>query len=301
MKNGAVGSMPFRPGRVVRLLPGALNLAGGLLLSTSLLAGNPALAASFRGVLDRATPAEAKYLLNCPPVEGVATEGLSFRVNALNQDRPFRLSLTVNKGAEQAGVEDPVNGDRQFGAANTLAEGDGDYFLTVSKIPESGKLALGRAAFVVEAYCQSARAQPMATSAPMKLKPIPSGFQAFSGAILTAPGAQVRYRVVCYPENNQATARYGFRVSANSQNALFGVKLTVSKQDSIEETVDYDAADGEFSEWTYLETGDGVYHLTLTKEAEAGDARGKIAFKVENACEAEEEGRFSGITVQARE
>lgn len=281
-----------------------IALLGGLLFLMAILAGGEALAHTFRGTLGGAPDAEAKFMLNCYPTGGYVTERFVFMVSGLTRNRPYTLQLTVSKGAESAIATDPANGDRKPGLANDLAEGDGSYFLTVRKVAAGGRPAKGAMVFEVENHCDAGKSgnyYHTGTTEPVRLIPNASGFNVFTGAIKAKPDASKAYLVVCYPESGRATGRYGFRVRAESKKRPFGVKLTVTKEDGLEETVDFAANDGEFSEWGYLEQGDGPYRLVLSKEAEAGDTKGAIGFKVESQCESEEEGLNSGITVPIRQ
>jgi hypothetical protein len=82
-----------------------------------------------------------------------------------------------------------------------------------------------------------------------------------------------------------------------TRNRDFGVKLLVKKDGGLEEAFDFTPGDEEFSEdWSYLEEGDGLYELTLTKAPEEGPARGTMVFKVEIMCEAEDPPALSGIS-----
>lgn len=277
---------------------------GVFLLLLGLLVGGEVSAHTFRGTLGGAPGAEAKFMLNCYPTSGYVTERFVFSVSGLTRSRSYGLQLTVSKGTESAIATDPATGDRKPGLVSELAEGDGSYFLTIRKVANGGRPAKGAMVFEVEDHCDAGKPgnyYHTGTTEPVRLIPNASGFNAFSGSIKARPDASKSYLVVCYPESDRVTSRYGFRVRAESKKRPFGVKLTVTKDDGIEETVDFTASDGEFSDWGYLEQGDGPYRLTLTKEAEAGGTKGAMAFKVESNCESEEEGLNSGITVPIRQ
>lgn len=277
---------------------------GGLVFLTGLLGGGEALAHNFRGTLAGAPDAEAKYMLNCFPAGGYSTDRFVFSVSGLTRNRPYTLQLTVSKGIETATATDPANGDKKPGLANELAEGDGSYFLTFRKVATGGRPAKGAMVFEVENHCDAGKSgnyYHTGTTAPVRLIPNASGYNVLTGSIKAKPDASKAYLVTCYPESGRPTSRYGFRVRAESKKRPFGVKLTVTKDDGIEEAVDFTAEDGEFSEWGYLEQGDGPYRLVLTKEAEAGVTKGAMAFRVESNCESEEEGLNSGITAPIRQ
>ncbi len=216
----------------------------------------------------------------------------------LTKNRPYTLKLTVTKGEESTEAEDPSNGDRKPGFPLFLAESDGAYFLSISKVPTAVNPPRAPWFSTIDNHCQAANTYHTGTTEPVKLTPIASGFTSFSGSIKSPVTAKSRFLVVCYPEADRPTARYGFRVSAVTKNRPFGLKLSVTKDNGVEETLDFASADGEFSEWSYLEAGDGPYTLELTKVAETGSTRGTMAFKIENMCEAEAEepDQLSGIT-----
>lgn len=278
-----------------------IPLTGLMLLVAGLMSQGQALAHNFKGTLGSAPNATASYMLSCYPDGGHASEKLVFSISAVTKNRPYKVKLTVTKGEASTEAEDPFNGDRKPGFPRSLAEGDGAYFLTISKVSTGGKPASGTMVFDVDNHCQAVNTAHTGTTAPVKLTPIPVGFTHFSGSIKAPATAQSRYLMVCYPEANRPTARYGFRVRAVTRNRPFGVKLSVTKDDGIEETVDFTAADGEFSEWSYLEAGDGPYYLALSKAAETDSARGAMAFTVESMCEADEPDQLSGITAPIKQ
>ena len=273
-----------------------IAFSGWFFLLTGFIGSGVALAHDFKGTLGTAPNAETKYMLSCYPSGGYPSEKFAFNISGLTKSRPYTLKLTVAKGEAGAVATDPANGDRKPGLFNSLAEGDGSYFLSISKVPNSGKPAKGTMVFTVQAHCQAANTYHTGTTEPVKLTPIASGFTSFSGSIKAPFTAKSRFLVVCYPEADRPTARYGFRVSAVTKNRPYGLKLSVTKDNGVEETLDFASADGEFSEWSYLEAGDGPYTLELTKVAETGTTRGTMAFKIENMCEAEEPDQLSGIT-----
>ena len=280
---------------------GRIYLQTFLLLLAGWLSSDEVLAHNFKATLSAASNAEAKYMLTCYPLDGYSTQRLSFDISALAKNRPYKLKLTVFKGNESTEATDPANGDRKPGLPGNLAVGEGAYFLTIAKVPGGAQAAKGNMVFEVDAHCLSASGYHTGTTEPVKLTTIASGITSFSGSLKAPPAAQTRYLVVCYPEAGRLTGRYGFRVRADTKRRDFGVKLTVKKDNGMDEAVDLTPGDGEFTEWGYLEEGDGAYELTLTKTAETGSTKGTMAFKVESMCESEEPNQLSGITAPIKQ
>ena len=275
-----------------------IPIQGLLLLLAGWLGAGEALAHNFTGTLGAAANAQAQYMLTCYPVDGYSTQGVSFSISGLTKSRPYKLKLTVAKGSESADANDPANGDRKPGLPISLAAGEGAYFLTIGKVPA----AKGNMVFEVDIHCLSSSGYHTGTTEPVKLTTIASGIAGFSGSLKASPAAQAKYLVACYPEGGRITGRYGFKVSAVTKKRNFGVKLTVKKDNGIEEAVDFTPGDVESSgDWSYLEEGDGAYELTLSKEPGSGTAKGTMVFKVENMCEAEEPPALSGITAAIRQ
>lgn len=263
------------------------------------LLASPAWAHSLRGTLGTAPDAVAQYTLDCYPVGGYATEGFVFSINARTRNRPYTLKAVVSKGNATVEATDPANGDLKPGLTRILNGRDGTYLVSVVKVPSGAKPAKGNMVFDFEHHCQAANGFHTGTTTPTKVQMKAAGLHAFSGTIGAGSAAVARYRVICAPEAGRATARYGFRVKAESKNRNFGVKLAVAKDGLTAETIDYLSGDSADSGgWTYLEAGDGSYDLTLGKIAEAGGpTKGKMVFKVENTCESVEAGLNSAISL----
>lgn len=64
---------------------------------------------------------------------GQDTARYKFQVKAANPNRPFNLRITAKKNSEEAGVIDPINGDKLFSELTALEGGNGKYQIIVSK------------------------------------------------------------------------------------------------------------------------------------------------------------------------
>lgn len=100
---------------------------------------------------------EKTYVASCAANQKGATDRLWFQVRAATKNRPYKLQLAVSKGDQLVTVTDPVNGDREFGAWDSLPGGDGEYQLKLVKVPdEEGGSTRGNMAFAVQYSCESA-------------------------------------------------------------------------------------------------------------------------------------------------
>lgn len=242
------------------------------------------------------------FTVTCAPNEYGATAHYVFQIQGITPNLPFIARMTASKGGITQSVEDPANGNGSFGPSASLAGGDGQYQVIISKAPRPGfTSATGKMTVSVTHHCLAANGghTTLQSTTPQTIQitgpgpnppPVASGVPGFTGA-LTHKASERRYTVECLTKKGVDTDRYRFRIKGATKKAPFNVKLTVRKgeggEEIVEEVIDTNNTDNAFTDWVEVLGGNGLYALSVGKYSEAGTTHGSMSYSIKHECVAE--------------
>ena len=240
------------------------------------------------------------FSVKCSPNENGQTQAYVFQVEGKTAGLPFLAKMWVSKDGVTKSVNDPTNGNGQPGPMGSLAAGDGEYTVVITKELRPGETSTnGRMVVDITSHCQAAtggHTKQVITKGPIQIElpgpgpdpdpkpPQPSpGTPGFTGA-LTNKIDERRFALTCEAKKGVPTQLYRARIKGTTKKAPYTMKLSILKDGQEVSTIDASNKDSAFSDWAELPLGDGTYLVKVSKYSESGIFAGSNSYSVKNEC-----------------